>query len=174
MVILGAQNRPQEGRRGERTRLRRIFEPKKMSRELHGKTKMVSWPPRSSQETRKSSPEEPKSFRRGAQEYPKGAQVSPETPSEPWSDRKRRFFRIPRMCLTKIDDFEGQRVILGAHNRPQEGQRGDATHLRRRYEPNKMSRELWKALGGSICRILCVRKALGGLICRILRFRKAL
>ena len=31
---MGAQNRPQEGRRGERTRLRRRYEPKKVSREL--------------------------------------------------------------------------------------------------------------------------------------------
>ena len=34
MVISGAQNRPQEDRRGEGTRLRRRYEPKKVSREL--------------------------------------------------------------------------------------------------------------------------------------------
>ena len=101
MVILGAQNRPQEGRRGERTRLRRIYEPKKVSRELQEKPKMVSWLPRSSQETPKSIPEEPKSLPRSPQEHPKGAQETPKTLSEPWSDQKRRFFRIRRMSKLK-------------------------------------------------------------------------
>ena len=62
---------------------------------------MVSWLPRSSQETPKSIPEEPKSLRRGSQEHPKGAQESPKTLSEPWSDQKRRFFRIRRMSELK-------------------------------------------------------------------------
>ena len=101
MVILGAQNRPHEGRRGERTRLRRIYEPKKVSRELQEEPKMVSWLPRSSQETPKSIPEEPKSLRRGSQEHPKGAQESPKRLSEPWSDQKRRLFRIRRMSKLK-------------------------------------------------------------------------
>ena len=34
MVILGAQNRPREGRRGEQTRLARRSEPNKLSSEL--------------------------------------------------------------------------------------------------------------------------------------------
>ena len=93
-VIVGAQHRPREGRRGEQTRLRRRDEPQKVSREPQEEPKMVSWLPRSSQETPKSIPEEPKSFRRGSQEHPKGAQEPPNTLSEPWSDQKRRFFRI--------------------------------------------------------------------------------
>ena len=101
MVILGAQNRPQEGRRGEETRLRRRYEPKKVSRELQEEPKMVSWLPRSSQETPKSIPEEPKNFPRSPQEHPKGAQETPKTLSEPWSDQKRRFFRIRRMSWLK-------------------------------------------------------------------------
>ena len=101
MVILGAQNRPQEGRRGEETRLRRRYEPKKVSRELQEEPKMVSWLPRSSQETPKSIPEEPKNFPRSPQEHPKGAQETPKTLSEPWSDQKRRFFRIRRMFKLK-------------------------------------------------------------------------
>ena len=72
-----------------------------MSREVQEKPKMVPWLPRSSQETPKSIPEEPKSLRRGSQEHPKGAQESPKTPSEPWSDQKRRFFRIRRMSQLK-------------------------------------------------------------------------
>ena len=62
---------------------------------------MVSWLPRSSQETPKSIPEEPKSFPRSPQEHPKGAQETPKTLSEPWSDQKRRFFRIRRMFKLK-------------------------------------------------------------------------
>ena len=98
---MGAQNRPQECQRGKQTHLRRIYEPKKVSRELQEEPKMVSWFPRSSQETPKSIPEEPKSLRRGSQEHPKGAQESPKTLSEPWSDQKRRFFRIRRMSVLK-------------------------------------------------------------------------
>ena len=45
----------------------------------------------------------------------------------------------------KIDDVEGQRDILGAQHRPQEGRRGKQTRLRRRYEPKKVSRELQEA-----------------------------
>ena len=101
MVILGAQNRPQEGRGGEGTRLRRIYEPKKVSRELQEKPKMVSWLPRSSQETPKSIPEEPKSLPRSPQEHANGAQETPKTLAEPWSDQKRRFFRISRMSKLK-------------------------------------------------------------------------
>ena len=52
-VILGAQNRPQEGRRGERTRLRRIYEPKKVSRELQEK-------PKRAPQTRSKPPSDPK------------------------------------------------------------------------------------------------------------------
>ena len=63
--------------------------------------KMVSWLPRSSQETPKSIPEEPKSLPRSPQEHPKGAQETPKTLSEPWSDQKRRFFRIRRMSELK-------------------------------------------------------------------------
>ena len=62
---------------------------------------MVSWLPRSSQETPKSIPEEPKSLPRSPQEHPKGAQETPKTLSETWSDQKRRFFRIRRMFLLK-------------------------------------------------------------------------
>ena len=63
--------------------------------------KMVSWLPRSSQETPKSIPEEPKSLPRSPQEHPKGAQETPKTLSEPWSAQKRRFFRIRRMSQLK-------------------------------------------------------------------------
>ena len=62
---------------------------------------MVSWLPRSSQETPKSIPEEPKSLPRSPQEHPKGAEESPKTLSEPWLDQKRRFFRIRRMSGQK-------------------------------------------------------------------------
>ena len=98
---MAAKNRPREGRRGERTGLRRRYEPQKVSREPQEEPKMVSWLPRSSQETPKSIPEEPKSLPRGSQEHPKGAQESPKTLSEPWSDQKRRFFRIRRMFELK-------------------------------------------------------------------------
>ena len=63
--------------------------------------KMVPCLPRSPQATPKSTPEEPKSLPRGPQEHPKGAQESPKTLSEPWSDQKRRFFRIRRMSELK-------------------------------------------------------------------------
>ena len=72
-----------------------------MSREPQEEPKMVSWLPRSSQETPKSIPEEPKSLPRSPQEHPKGAQETPKTLSEPWSDQKRRFFRIRRMFELK-------------------------------------------------------------------------
>ena len=90
-----------ESRRGEETRLRRRYEPQKVSREPQEEPKMVSWLPRSSQETPKSIPEESKSLPRGSQEHPKGAQESAKTLSEPWSDQKRRFFRIRRMSKLK-------------------------------------------------------------------------
>ena len=73
----------------------------KVSRELQEEPKMVSWLPRISQETPKSIPEEPKSLRRSSQEHRKGAQETPKTLSEPWSDEKRRFFRIRRMFKLK-------------------------------------------------------------------------
>ena len=98
---MGAQNRAREGRRGEQTCLRRRYEPQKVSREPQEEPKMVSWLPSSSQETPKSIPEEPQSLRRGAQEHPKGPQESPKTLSEPWSDQKRRFFRIRRTSKLK-------------------------------------------------------------------------
>ena len=98
---MGAQHRPREGRRGQQTRPRRRYEPQKVSREPQEEPKMVSWLPSSSQEPPKSIPEEPKSLRRGSQEHPKGAQESPKTLSEPWSDQKRRFFRIRRMSELK-------------------------------------------------------------------------
>ena len=72
-----------------------------VSREPEEEPKMVLWLPRSSQETPKSIPEEPKSLPRSPQEHPKGAQETPKTLSEPWSDQKRRFFRIRRMSKLK-------------------------------------------------------------------------
>ena len=90
---MGAQNRPREGRRGEQTRLRRRYEPQKVSRDLQEEPKMDSWLPRSSQETPKSTPEKPRRPPRDPQERPKEAQESPKTLSRPPSDRRRRFLK---------------------------------------------------------------------------------
>ena len=113
---------------------------------------------RRSQESSKRSPRWSLGSREAPKRPPRASQRSPRaseealksTQKEPNSHPKhsRKHGRINNVdssefveCSAKTDDFEGQRVILGAQNRPREGRRGEQTRLRRRYEPQKVSRE---------------------------------
>ena len=97
-------------------------------------------------------PRDPQEHPRGAQEPPKRLSRAPKRSPRVAQNTlrtmvgsKTSILQNSSNVLAKIDDFEGQRVILGAQNRPQEGQRGEQTRLRRRYEPKKVSRELQEA-----------------------------
>ena len=166
------QNLPEEAPIDEKQRLRRRSNEKSQE---EGQQEH----PRGAQD----GPLAPEKLPRDPQEHPRGAQEPPKKPSRApkrspgdaqnalrtMVGSKTSILQNSSNVLAKIDDFEGQRVILGAQNRPREGRRGERTRLRRRYEPKKVSRELWKVLGESLCRIPRVQKALGGSMCRIRR-----
>ena len=97
----------------------------------------------------------PEKLPRNSQEHPRGAQEPPKKPSRApkrspgdaqnalrnMVGSKTSILQNSSNVLAKIDDFEARMVILGAQNRHQEGQRGEQTRLRIRYEPKKVSRE---------------------------------